>query len=98
MKRLWNCFSKGKLSKPDLLKSLRAHKPVSDEMKSVERERYDAFQEAKARNDGLLKRVYASYYDGFINAKELKKSLKAHAAGDWRAVATFLANKIRTNR
>ena len=98
MKCLWNCFSEGKLSKPDLLKSLRAHKPVSDEMESEERERFDAAKEARAGNDELLKHTYGSYYLGYINAKELKKSLKAHTAGDWRAVETFLANKIRTNR
>ena len=98
MKPLWGCFSRGRLSKADLEKALRAHKAACDEMKSEERERYDAAKEAWAGNDELLRHTYGSYYFGYINAKELKKSLKAHAAGDWRAVETFLANKIRTNR
>ena len=98
MKDLWDCFSKGKLSKPDLEKALRAHKAACDEMNSEERKRYDAAKEARVGNDEFLKSIYDMYYLGYINAKELKKSLKAHAAGDLRAVETFLANKIRTNR
>ena len=95
VKNLWKCFYKRMLSKQDLEKVLRAHKAACDEMNSEERERYDASQEALAGNDELLIRSYASYYRGYINAKELKKALKAHADGDRMAVETFLANKIR---
>jgi hypothetical protein len=93
MKCLWDCFSKGKLSKMDLLKSLRAHKATSDEMKSEERERYDAWRDAEAGNDERLTLIYRSYYAGYTNAKELKVALKAYRAGDWRAVETLLASK-----
>ena len=98
MKRLWKCFNRGKLSKPNLEKALRAHKEASDEMNSEDRKRYAAYKEALDGTDELVKTIYDSYYDGYINAKELKKALKAHAAGDRRAVKTFLLNKIRTNR
>ena len=94
MKALWECFSKGKLSKPDLEKALRTLKAACDEMNSEERERLAAFREAMDGNDGLLKKIYSSYYMGFINAKELKKLLKAHAAGDRGAVETLLNMKI----
>jgi TPR repeat protein len=97
MKLLWKCFSKGTLSKPDLEKTLRAHKASSDEMNSEERERLDAAVEARAGNDELLIRIYGSYYLGYINAKELKKALKGHRAGDRTAVETFLAMKIRAD-
>ena len=67
-------------------------------MNSEERERYDAYREAQAGNDELLKKIYSSYYFGVINAKELKVALKAYQAGDFSAVATLLENKIRANR
>ena len=98
MKNLWKYFNMSKLSKPDLEKALRAHKASSDEMNSEERERFAAAKEAKAGNDILLKRIYATYYDGFINAKELKKAIKALKAGARREVETFLNSKVCTNR
>ena len=98
MERLWQCFYKGQLSKPDLEKALRAHKAANDEMNSEERQRFAAYEEAVVGNDEPLKKIYKGYYLGFINAKELKKVLKAHRAGDRRAVATLLENKIRANR
>ena len=61
MKGLWKCFSKGKLSKPELEKALRAHKAACDEMNSEERERFDACKIAQAGNDVLLNNIYASY-------------------------------------
>ena len=94
MKGLWDCFNKGKLSKPDLEKALRSHKEACDEMKSEERERYEASQDALAGNDTVLQGIYGSYYMGFLNAKELKKALKAYQAGDRGAVETLLQNKI----
>jgi hypothetical protein len=54
------------LSKPELEKTLRAHKAASDEMNSEKRERCDACNEAKAGNDGLLNNIYAGYYLGFV--------------------------------
>ena len=95
---LLKCFTKGKLSKPDLERALRAHKAASDEMNSEERERYDACTKALAGNDERLKLIYRSYYAGYTNAKELKAALKAYRAGDWRAVGTLLASKgIKSN-
>ena len=93
MKYLWKCFSEGRLNKSDLEKTLRAHKATCDEMNSEERKRYDAYEEAKAGNDERLTLIYQSYYFGYLNAKELKVSLKAYRAGDWRAVEILLANK-----
>ena len=98
VKNLWNCFSMGKLSKPGLEKALRAHKAASDEMKSEERERFAAYEEAQAGNDELLKHIYGSYYLGYINAKDLKVALKAHRAGDRMAVEILLQNKIYTDK
>ena len=94
-KCLWDCFSKGRLSKPDLEKALRAHKAASDEMNSEERERYDAAKEARAGNDEFLKAIYDMYYLGHINAKELKVMLKAHRSKDWGKVGTQLKIKIQ---
>jgi TPR repeat protein len=93
MNSLWKCFSKDKLSKVDLEKALRAHKASSDDMNSEERERWDAWKKAKAGNDELLRLIYASYYLGHINAKDVKAALKLHRAGDWRALTTLLASK-----
>ena len=98
MKCLWECFSKGKLSKTDLEKALRAHKAATDEMNSEERERHAASREAKAGNDVLLNNIYASYYLGFMNAKELNVALKNHRAGNLRAVEALLNKKVPANR
>ena len=94
MESLWYCFSKGKLSKPDLEKALRAYKAASDEMSSEDRERFDAYQDAFAGSDDFLKNIYRGYYTGFINAKELNKAIKAYRAGDRLAVLTLLRNKV----
>jgi len=92
---LWTCFYRDRLSKPDLEKALRAHKAASDEMKSEDRERYDAYKKAEAGIDERLIIIYQSYYLGHTNAKELEKVLKAYRAGDWRAVHILLTNKAR---
>lgn len=97
MKRLWECFFNGRLSKPDLEKALRAHKAASDEMNSEERERHAASREALAGNDALLNDIYVSYYLGFINAKELKVALKNHRAGNLGAVEALLNKKVPAN-
>ena len=94
---LMHCFRTGKLSKPNLEKALRAHKAASDEMKSEERERWDASQEAEAGDDERLAFIYQSYYAGYTNAKELKVALKAYRAGDWRAVEMLLTGKARAH-
>ena len=93
MNCLWKCFSEGNLSKPDLEKALRANKATCDEMNSEERKRFDAWKNAEAENDEVLKIIYESYYGGYINAKELKAALKAHRAGDLRAVERLLESK-----
>ena len=98
MKDLWDCFSKGRLSKPDLEKALRAHKAACDEMNSEERERLTAYEEAFAGNDTLLNNIYVSYYLGFINSKELKVAVKYHRAGNLRAVEALLNKKVPANR
>ena len=95
MKNLWDCFSKGKLSKPDLEKALRAHKAALDEMNSEERERFATWRDAEAVNDELLKAIYNMYYLGHINAKELQVALKAHQSKDWGKVGTQLKIKIQ---
>ena len=94
MKGLWSCFNKGKLSKPDLEKALRAHKAARDEMNSEQRERWDAYKEAKGGNDQLLKDIYTMYYAGYINVKELKKALQAHRSGNRREATMLIRNKI----
>jgi len=81
VKKLWKCFFSGKLTKSDLENTLRAHQASCDEMNSEDRERLAAMKEAKAGNDEFLKRLYQIYYDGEINAKELKKTLKAYHGG-----------------
>ena len=94
MKALWKCFNKGKLSKPDLVKAMRAYKTASDEMNSEERKRFASHKKAKAGNDELLKAIYTLYYAGFINAKELKRALQAHRSGDRKGVAMLIKDKI----
>jgi TPR repeat protein len=96
IKFLWKYFYSGQLSKPDLEKALRAHKVATDEMNSEERERYDAYNEAKAGNDEFLKAIYDMYYLGHINAKELEVALKAHRSKDWGEVGTQLKIKIQS--
>jgi TPR repeat protein len=96
-KSLWDYFSSDKLTKAALEETLRAHHAACDEMNSVERERYEAWQEAKAGNDDTLKQFYEDYYEGLITAKELNMALKAHRSGDiGRTVAILLkAEKAR---
>jgi hypothetical protein len=52
----WKGFYKGKLSKPELEKALRAHKAASGEMNSKEHERCDAYRKAEAEAK------YVGYY------------------------------------
>ena len=78
VKNLWMYFSKGKLSKADLEKTLRVHKDAIDEMNSEDRERLAAMKKAESDGDEILSRIYYSYYDGEIKAKELTKMLKAY--------------------
>jgi len=80
-KRLWKYFP-SKLDKAELEETLRAHKLACDEMKSEERERYEAWKEAMAGNDGTLKSIYLHYYGGILTAKELNKALKVYQGGD----------------
>ena len=94
MECLWDCFNKGKVSKPDLEKALRANKTASDEMNSEERKRFDAWRDAEAENEETLEIIYGSYYAGYMNAKELKWALKAYRAGGWMAVETLLRSKL----
>jgi TPR repeat protein len=91
MKRLWNYFSLDKMTKAELEETLKAHKEACDEMNSEERERYDAWKEAKAGNDAALKAMYGAYYLGLITAKELRVTLKAHGSGDIDTVTAILS-------
>ena len=96
MKSLWQCFSKGKLSKPDLEKALRAHKAALDEINSEDRKRFAAWRDAEAGTDKLLKTIYNMYYLGHLNAKELEVALKAHRSNDWGEVEPQLKTKIQS--
>ena len=78
MKALWSSFHGNQLSKVDLQNALRAHQAACDEMNSEERERCQAWKKATDGNDTTLRQIYDDYYGGAINAKELKKLLKAH--------------------
>jgi len=78
MKRVWKYFPSDKLTKAELEETLRAHHAACEEMNSVDRERYEAYKEAMAGSDIILKDIYALYYDGLMDAKELKKKLKAY--------------------
>jgi len=95
MKRLWKYFSLKKLDKAELEETLRAHKEACDEMNSEERERFIAWQEAKAGNDDTLTDIYEGYYEGLMTAKELNVALKAHGSGDIDQVQIILSKALR---
>ena len=78
VQELWKCFHKGKLSKPDLEEALREHQQASDEMKSEERERYRALENALDGDDQILTKFYSSYYQGELSSKELNRALEAY--------------------
>jgi len=90
-KQLWNYYSSDKLTKADLEATLRAHHSACDEMNSEDRERYEAWQKAKAGDDEILQDIYKGYYEGLITAKELKAALKVHGRGDVHRVKSFLS-------
>ena len=80
MKNVWRLFLRGKISKAEIEDVLRANKDACDEMKTDDRDRYNAFLDARDENDEVLKQYYQCYYDGKINAKELNAALKMHRA------------------
>ena len=88
-KRLWKYHSLEKLTKAELEETLRAHHAACDEMNSEERERYEAWKEAQAGDDEILKQIYAHNYEGLMTAKELKITLEAHRSGDRGKVFTI---------
>ena len=58
------------------------------------------FEDAAAKGDILSRNNLAVlladvYYIGYLSAKELKKVINVHRAGDFSAVKTLLSNKIR---
>ena len=67
MKYVRRNFLSGKIGKAELEDVLRANQ-----------QRYSASRKAEAGNGVVLKQLYKSYYDGTINAKELKKALKLY--------------------
>ena len=95
VKEIWKLFSNGKMSKTDLEETLRAHQFACDEMESEDRRRFDAFKEAMAGNDKILQGFYGIYYEGHINAKQLKEALKMHRNGSEEVeIFKFLANAM----
>ena len=75
---LWEFFHKGALEKAELEESLRAHKDACD-MNSEERARKKLLAKAMDENDGSLSSKFLwLYYNGEINAKQLKAALKVH--------------------
>jgi TPR repeat protein len=89
-KCLWKYFP-SKLDKAELEATLRAYKEACDEMNSEDRERFIAWQKAKAGDDNTLKDIYETYYQGFMNAKDLKVILKAHGSGDQGQVNAIIS-------
>ena len=64
-------------------------------MDSEDRQRFDAFEEAMAGNDDVLKDLYKNYYFGYINAKQLKEVLKMHRNGSGEeAIRKVIANAM----
>ena len=78
--KLWKSFFEGKLEKSELEEALRNHKEASDAMNSEERERCSLFLKTEKSNDFALLTLFRSYYQGEINAKQLKNALKLHKA------------------
>ena len=76
MEYLWDFFYQGGLSKTNLEDTLRKFHRACDDMNSEERERYTAWKGAEEENNQNLAHVYDSYYQGEINAKQLKIALK----------------------
>lgn len=81
VEQVWKHFLDGTLSKAKLEETLRAHQSTCDDMDNENRQRSDAHDEAMSGNDDTLKCLYASYYSGQINAKQLEKVLKMHKNG-----------------
>ena len=69
------------MDKADLEEILRAHQAACDEMDSEDRRRNDAYEKALDSTDVILRDLHIMYYDGFMNAKQLKEVLKMHQKG-----------------
>ena len=80
-KNLWKCFQQGLLEKAELEETLRAHKEACDAMNSVERERRKLL-DATEESGNALHELLRFYYQGDINAKQLKAAMKAHQNGN----------------
>ena len=74
MKNLQKAFSMKLLSKDVVEEALRMYQVACGEMISDERERYTKMKKAEAQNVGSL-RLYRSYYNGELSAKELEEAL-----------------------
>ena len=72
MDTLWKWFYQGKISKDILENTLRKYHQACDNMDSEERERYSAWMKAKEENKGIEYGIYNGYYQGVLNAKQLK--------------------------
>lgn len=75
MDTLWKWFYQGKISKDVLEDTLRKYHQACDNMNSEERERYSAWMKAKEENKGIEYGIYNGYYQGVLNAKQLKVCL-----------------------
>lgn len=75
MDHLWTIFYEGSISKEDLEDTLRKYHQACDDMSSEDRERYNAWMKTKEEDNEILREIYNSYYQGVINAKQLKEVL-----------------------
>ena len=76
MDTLWGVCNKGGMSKEDLEDTLRKYHQACDDMKSEERERYNAWKKAKKESDLIVRGMYDKYYRGEFNANQLKMAVK----------------------
>lgn len=78
MKRLWDCYHSGQMSKEVLEDTLEMHQASILERSSECRDRYSLWKAVQSGDDKGLKEIYNQYYFGYINAKELEKAVKDH--------------------
>ena len=97
MKKLFEQFALGHLNKADLEESVRAHQEACEEMKSEERRRVIAAQEAKAGNDDALKHIYGAYYVGYISKAHLEEALSMHQAGSEEEEIDCFLSRVSKN-
>ena len=98
LKKLRKLSDMNKLDKATFENILHEHVIAHDEMRSDERDRYDAWEFLQYGDDSTLKNVYSAYYRGKITAVGLNEALKANQNGVWnkmKLAKALVANSVK---